>query len=524
MQLRSNGRELRKIRGPWTDARVDRTARMRLTGLAPGREYDASVWFASADGIESTRQELRFRTAPIHAAAQSVIWSGDTCGQGWGIDRARGGLTTYRAMLGLRPDLFVHVGDTIYGDEPMSESVRADDGSLWVNELTEEVTTVAETLAQFRGRHRYPLPRRQRARVLRRGAHRSCSGTTTRPATTGIPGETIDDERYTERRADVLAIRGRRAWQEYQPVPVTRLVPSDGDGFVPTRLYRQVPRGQHLDLFCLDMRSYRGPNPRRPAPRRRPGILGREQEAWLIDSLRRSTATWKVISADQPLSAPSTRTTDLDGPANGDDGLPLGREPEMARVLSAIKRHDVRNVVWITTDVHYTAAHHYSPERAAYTDFEPFWEFVSGPLAASPFWTKDDRLDGTFGPRVAFSKGEDTDRLDDRPAPGQPVLRPPGDRRHRRADGHAVRRLRRRALVAPARAGAQLMGWFRSSHLNHQCGRYDRSRRSSSVNAGIGAAGRTGGARGAVLRDLGGRRRHHVLALAAAVGDGVRRP
>jgi len=51
--------------------------------------------------------------------------------------------------------------------------------------------------------------------------------------------------------------------------------------------------------------------------------------------------------------------------------------------LSAWKRAGVQNVVFITADVHYTAAHHYSPERAAYTDFTPFWEFVSGPLADS---------------------------------------------------------------------------------------------------------------------------------------------
>ena len=57
----------------------------------------------------------------------------------------------------LRPDLFVHVGDTIYGDEPMDSSVRLDDGTTWVNDLTEDVTTVAETLGQFRGRHRYVL-------------------------------------------------------------------------------------------------------------------------------------------------------------------------------------------------------------------------------------------------------------------------------------------------------------------------------------------------------------------------------
>ncbi|WP_425388824.1 alkaline phosphatase D family protein [Corynebacterium lactis] len=37
------------------------------------------------------------------------------------------------------------------------------------------------------------------------------------------------------------------------------------------------------------------------------------------------------------------------------------------------------NVVWLTADVHYTAAYHYSPERAQFTDFAPFWEFVSAP-------------------------------------------------------------------------------------------------------------------------------------------------
>jgi phosphodiesterase/alkaline phosphatase D-like protein len=34
--------------------------------------------------------------------------------------------------------------------------------------------------------------------------------------------------------------------------------------------------------------------------------------------------------------------------------------------------------VWLTADVHYTAAHHYDPGRARFQDFDPFWEFVSG--------------------------------------------------------------------------------------------------------------------------------------------------
>ncbi|HWJ83605.1 MAG TPA: alkaline phosphatase D family protein [Nocardioides sp.] len=420
VRVRSGGFD-RLVRGPWATPDTDLTARVHLTGLPPGREYDARVWFESPGGSRSAPTRLSFRTAPIHAAAQSIVWSGDTCGQGWGIDRARGGLTTYRAMLRLRPDLFVHAGDTIYADEPMSETVELDDGSTWRNHLTDAVTKVAETLAEFRGRHQYPLLD-DNVRALYAAVptvalwddHETCNN--------WWPGEVIDDERYDERRADVLAVRGRRAWQEYQPVPVRRLVPADGDGFVATRLFRKVPRGQHLDLFCLDMRSWRGPNPDTdPAvvrDRVQAGLLGRQQEEWLKAELRASTATWKVVVADMPLSAPTTHADDLDGYANGVDGRPHGREPELARILSSIKHDGVRNVVFLTADVHYTAAHHYRPERATYTDFEPFWEFISGPLASSPFWRKDDELDRTFGPEVVWSQGEaEVGRLDIAPRP-----------------------------------------------------------------------------------------------------------
>jgi phosphodiesterase/alkaline phosphatase D-like protein len=36
----------------------------------------------------------------------------------------------------------------------------------------------------------------------------------------------------------------------------------------------------------------------------------------------------------------------------------------------------IRNKVWITADLHYTAAHFFDPNKAIFQDFEPFWEFV----------------------------------------------------------------------------------------------------------------------------------------------------
>ena len=45
--------------------------------------------------------------------------------------------------------------------------------------------------------------------------------------------------------------------------------------------------------------------------------------------------------------------------ANGAPGAPLGRELELAQIMRFIKAAGIANTVWVTADVHYTAAHHY---------------------------------------------------------------------------------------------------------------------------------------------------------------------
>src|SRR5262245_27399689 len=78
------------------------------------------------------------------------------------------------------------------------------------------------------------------------------------------------------------------------------------------------------------------------------------------------------------------------------------RELEIARLLTRIKQAGAKNVVWLTADVHYTAAHYYRPENAFYKNFDPFWEFVSGPLNAGSFGP--NAIDKTFGTEVVFQK------------------------------------------------------------------------------------------------------------------------
>ena len=91
---------------------------------------------------------------------------------------------------------------------------------------------------------------------------------------------------------------------------------------------------------------------------------------------------------------------DIEGVANGEIGPPLGRELEIAELLKFIKDQSIANVVFITADVHYAAAHYYDPAAAKFTEFTPFWEFIAGPAHAGTFGP--GQLDATFGPQLKF--------------------------------------------------------------------------------------------------------------------------
>jgi alkaline phosphatase D len=176
----------------------------------------------------------------------------------------------------------------------------------------------------------------------------------------------------------------------------------------PEQVYRSFRYGPMLEVFMIDERSYRGPNSpnRQAALDDESAFLGRSQLDWLKAGLARSTATWKVIASDMPISLvvpdlnPDVPKGTYEAWANGDNGPPSGRELEIAELLSFIKAHNVKNVVWVTADVHYAQATYYSPARAQFTDFKPFWEFVAGPINAGTFGPND--LDLTFGPEIRY--------------------------------------------------------------------------------------------------------------------------
>jgi alkaline phosphatase D len=380
------------IRAASSDAlpESDFTSKVLLDGLPPGQDIFYRVRFEDFGeaGISGETQVGRFRTAPADKSSISFVWSGDTAGQGWGIDASRGGMRTYKAMLENRPDFFIHSGDHIYADCPIPSELKLPNGEIWRNIVTEEKSTVAHSLAQFRGNYKYNLLD-DNLRAFNAQVPMLAQWDDHEVTNDWAPIGTADETGYAEDGTSRLVERARRAFHEFMPISATLAQAG--------RIYRSVGYGPLLDVFLVDMRSYRDSTWNKREDRSDSFILGAAQLAWLKRALAASDATWKVIAADLPIGLISE-----DAIALG-DGPPERREHEIADLLSFMKRAGVRNVVWLTADMHYTAVHHYDPNRAVFQDFEPFWEFVSGPLHAGT-WAPGE-LDNTFGPAAMFQKG-----------------------------------------------------------------------------------------------------------------------
>jgi len=391
----------RRIEGPLATAESDFTARVELSELPPGRPIHYRVVF-EAEGDRRAKSEPAvgsFRTPPGEGQGTVLAFSGDTAGQGYGIDVSRGGMKTYASMLAADPDVFLHSGDLIYADGPILPEMKLDDGTVWKNLVTPAKSKVAEALDDFRGNFAYNFLD-EHVRRFHQRVPMIAQWDDHEVHNNWYPGQVLEDARYGERRVSVLAERARRAMREYTPM---RPGPN---------IYRALRYGP-LEILVLDARSFRGPNgPNReeaPVP-----VLGEAQLAWLRSALAASTATWKVMACSMPLGLSIPDAAGQEGFANG-GGPPLGREHEIAGILRFIKQQKIRNVLWLTADVHHAAAHHYDPKRARFTDFSPFWEFVAGPLHAGTFGPND--LDETFGPEVRFRNV----------APGDKQNRPPSD-------------------------------------------------------------------------------------------------
>lgn len=343
----------------------DFTGKVVLTGLTPATRYSYRV--RQVLGSEQSAPVAgTFITAPQANAPSPVkfAWSADLGGQGM---CRRPEYFIFNHLTEAQPDFFLFLGDTVYNDERCPSPPNAPGSEF-----------VANTLEEYRAKQKYQLADKPYQKA--RAATSLYMIWDDHEVINNFSGTTVDPQR--------LAI-GRQVFFEFFPITVN---PQD-----PHRLYRSFRWGQHVEIFILDTRQYRSDNKRPDGPDKT--MLGREQLAWLKESLRTSNATWKFIASTVKLSFPSDCPAACDSWANGESET--GFERELIEISDFIMQNKIKNVVWLTGDEHLIDVIHYDPNRDGAIDF---YEFTAGPLSALTSYM--GQLDETLNPTRIFGSNQ----------------------------------------------------------------------------------------------------------------------
>ena len=335
-----------------THADRDFIVHVPATKLLSATHYTVRIraWIEKTPPQGSDVEELlgTFKTlaAPHAQDAVTFGWSADLGGQTQ-CRQGGPGYAVFDVAWLQHLDFFLLLGDTVYADESCPTPLNAPGSDFR-----------AATLEEYRAKHRY----QRGSSALRRFL-------------ASVPVYTVwDDHEVQNNFAGPYEPRmpiGRQALFEYWPIQTAR---DD-----PHRLYRSVRAGAPVEIFILDTRQYRSRNSHPDGPSKT--MLGAVQLKWLLDALEHSSATWKVIASTVPLSVPkggSPYEPGNDGWAGGSDGT--GFETELKIIVDSIMARRVRNVVWLTADVHFVEANAYDADRDGVPDFH---EFIAGPLSAS---------------------------------------------------------------------------------------------------------------------------------------------
>ncbi len=293
----------------------------------------------------------RARTTP--AATGTPLRFGFSSCQNW----ESGAYGAHRHLAEADLDLMIWLGDYIYEYGPGNQGVVASAG------LREHNSPEITDLEAYRDRYA----------LYRSDPHLQASHAA-RPWLVIWDDHEIDNDHAgrvpedDQSEATFLARRraAHQAWWEHMPV---RLPAPTGDVF---EIHRRIDWADLASIHMLDGRQYRADQPTDGEPVELPGVgdlglrrlgptaldashsmLGAEQEAWLLDGVTASSATWNVLGNQVymhgldafPGDAPATNTDTWDG-----------YHANRVRLLESLVAADPGNLIVLTGDFHSSTA------------------------------------------------------------------------------------------------------------------------------------------------------------------------
>jgi alkaline phosphatase D len=404
---------------------TDYTAHAKLKGLNPDTLYYYRIWFSKPpssqeninDPLISNTLIGSFRTPPEPSSSIirpiSFIFAADLGGQKHCRQAINGGYPIFEKMKGLSPDFFVANGDMIYAADKCPVEGPSDN---WKN-IPGNFSGIADPDVNWTDTKQVRDTYLKHWQYNRADPHFYGFLQNTAMYSQWDDHEVINDfgalwpywNSFNKDREGYQNIvnEGREAFFDYSPI--------DRNQDDKNRIYRSFKWGPYLDLFILDGRSYRSPNSMADTPGNNKTMLGREQLQWLEQGLMSSSAIWKVISSDIPISVPTGANTSIlgrDGWANGNEtdfSSKTGFERELQELLKSMDDNNIQNIVFVTTDVHFPANILYEVDPNFDGDKLVFHELISGPLSAFRFGLPGGapipKLDETFHPKILYEEG-----------------------------------------------------------------------------------------------------------------------
>lgn len=344
-----------------TSAARDHTVKLDVSGLQPETTY---YYRFIARGQRSPVGTTR--TAPAKRATPANLRFGVvSC-----ANLQAGWFSAYR-LLAERDDLHavLHLGDYLYEYAPGQYGMGQDNVDVRPHDPAREMVSLEDYRrrhAQYKTDPDLQALHAKYAWIVTWDDHEVTNDQWKKNA------ENHDDTEgdYLKRRA-----RAHRAYDEWMPVRMDGTA-SLGDG---ARLYRRLRFGDLAEISMLDLRTYRSQQVETLAPSPVPAtegevsdpsrtITGARQLEWLKDSLTRGNHApqWKVIG-NPVMIAPVTfadlpnRLVDPVNDVTGllpQDGLPFnvdqwdGYTADRREVLGHIDDHQVKDVVFVTGDIH----------------------------------------------------------------------------------------------------------------------------------------------------------------------------
>jgi alkaline phosphatase D len=408
------------------DHTTDFAGHVNLDSLSPDTLYYYRVWF-SGNNNNSTNQPMTTLTPAVAAAANSsssiigtfrtapnlltsssrpisFVIGGDVGGQNY-CRRVDGGIIVgypiFSIMQALSPDFFIFNGDQIYADNECSTNGPSN-VTGWTN-IPGNFPSVIDNKVDWTNQTQLQDIYNKHWEYNRADLHLQSLLRNTSMYSQADDHEVVNDygghwSYWTNATKDRAAFpnvvkAGINAFFNFSPI--------DRNKDEANRIYRSFHWGKDLDLFMLDMHSYRSRNDLPDTPENDKTLLGKNQFHWLEQSLLNSTATWKVISADVPTTIPNCFNKQLgcdnwaiNGTISSNSTFNKTFTRERSDFLKFLDDHNIKNVVVVATDVHF-------PTNVLVED-DPnhdgrkliYHELVTGPLSAIPL--KANPLDPTI--------------------------------------------------------------------------------------------------------------------------------